>query len=46
MRHIPEWPPWFSYKPLARYGHDLGQEAVHGPMSFVRESIVSEYLED
>ncbi len=32
----PEWLPWFSYKPLARSGYDIG----HGPMQFVRETIV------
>ena len=41
VRFIPEWLPWFSYKPLARYGYDIGQEVLHGPMKFVRESIVS-----
>ena len=46
VRYIPEWLPWLSYKPLARYGRDLGQEAVYGPMSFVRESIVRKYLDD
>jgi len=40
VQYIPEWLPWLSYKPLARYGYDLGQEVKHGPMSFVRESIV------
>ncbi|KAI0301728.1 cytochrome P450 [Multifurca ochricompacta] len=24
LRHIPEWLPRFSYKPLARYGHAMG----------------------
>ena len=41
VRHIPEWIPWFSYKPLARFGYNLGQEVVHEPMRFVKESIVS-----
>jgi hypothetical protein len=41
VRHIPEWASWLSYKPLARYGYDLGQEVLHGPMEFVKESIVS-----
>jgi hypothetical protein len=41
VRFIPEWIPWFSYKPLARYGYDIGQEVLHEPMEFVRESIVS-----
>jgi hypothetical protein len=41
VQYIPEWLPWLSYKPLARHGYDLGQEVMNGPMSFVRESIVS-----
>ena len=41
VRFIPEWLPWFRYKPLARYGYDIGQEVLHEPMKFVRESIVS-----
>jgi len=44
VRYIPEWLPWFSYKPLARYGHDLGDEVMHAPMSFVRESMVRKNL--
>lgn len=39
LRHIPEWMPWFSYKPLARFGYNLGQVVVHEPMRFVKESI-------
>ena len=41
VRHIPEWLPWLSYKPLARYGYNIGQEAVHGPLEFVKEAMVS-----
>jgi len=41
VRYIPEWLSWLSYKPLARYGYDLGQEVLHGPMEFVRGTIVS-----
>jgi len=41
VRHIPEWLPWLSYKPLARYGYDLGQVVLHVPMEFAKESIVS-----
>jgi len=41
LRYIPEWIPWFSYKPLARYGQDLGDEVRHAPMSFVRESMTN-----
>ena len=43
MRHIPEWLPWFSYKPLARIGRDIGREVVREPIRFVRESMVSQY---
>ncbi|KAI9454926.1 cytochrome P450 [Russula earlei] len=39
LQHIPEWLPWLSYKPLARYGRELGQQVMYEPMSFVRESI-------
>jgi hypothetical protein len=41
VRYIPEWLPWFSYKPLARYGYDIGQEVLYRPMEFVRETMVS-----
>jgi hypothetical protein len=44
VRHIPEWLPWFSYKPLARIGHALGEEVKNDPMQFVRESMVSSNL--
>ena len=44
VRYIPEWFSWLSYKPLARYGHNLGHEVMHGPMTFVRESIVRKDL--
>lgn len=37
LRHVPEWLPWFSYKPLARWGHGIGLEAVREPMEFVNE---------
>ncbi|KAH9973773.1 cytochrome P450 [Lactifluus volemus] len=40
LRHIPEWLPWLSYKPLARLGYDLGQEAIHEPVRFVKESML------
>jgi len=39
LRYVPEWLPWLSYKPLARYGHNLGNEVMNGPMKFVKESI-------
>jgi len=41
LRHIPEWLPWFSYKPLARIGRDLGTEVLNAPFQFVRDAIVS-----
>ncbi|KAH9967250.1 cytochrome P450 [Russula dissimulans] len=40
LRHIPEWLPWFSYKPLARYGHHLGNQAVYPPIQFVKKSML------
>jgi hypothetical protein len=42
VRHIPEWLPWLSYKPLARLGYKLGQETMHEPIRFVKESMVSD----
>jgi hypothetical protein len=42
VRHIPEWLPWLSYKPLARLGYSLGQETMHEPIRFVKESMVSD----
>jgi hypothetical protein len=41
VQYIPEWVSWFSYKPLARLGYNIGQEVLRGPMEFVREAIVS-----
>jgi len=41
VRHIPEWLPWLSYKPIARLGYNIGQQVLNEPMEFVRESIVS-----
>ncbi|KAH9970767.1 cytochrome P450 [Russula compacta] len=38
--HIPEWLPWFSYKPLARYGRDLGLEVLNAPIQFVRDAML------
>jgi hypothetical protein len=43
VRYIPGWLSWFSYKPLARYGYKLGQEVMHQPMSFAKESMVRRY---
>ncbi|KAH9970771.1 cytochrome P450 [Russula compacta] len=37
--HIPEWLPWMSYKPLARYGRDLGVEVLNAPIQFVRNAM-------
>ncbi|KAF8259263.1 cytochrome P450 [Lactarius quietus] len=39
LKYVPEWLPWFSYKPLARFGYTIGQQAVQEPMAFVMESI-------
>ena len=44
VRHIPEWLPWFSYKPLARFGHDLGNEVLNEPIRFVTDSMVNSNL--
>ena len=41
VQHIPEWLPWLSYEQLARHGYNIGQQVLHEPMEFVRESIVS-----
>lgn len=40
VRHIPEWLAWFSYKPLARVGNELGKQVLYPPIQFVKESIV------
>jgi hypothetical protein len=42
VRHIPEWLPWLSYKPLARFGYNIGQETMHEPIRFVKESMVGD----
>ncbi|KAH9974526.1 cytochrome P450 [Russula compacta] len=41
LRHIPEWLPWFSYKPLARIGHELGNQVLYPPIQFVKESMLN-----
>jgi len=41
LRYIPEYLSRLSYKPLARYGFDIGQEVFHDPMAFVKESILN-----
>ena len=38
--HIPEWLPWFSYKPLARVGRNLALEVLNAPIQFVKDSVV------
>ncbi|KAH9967252.1 cytochrome P450 [Russula dissimulans] len=40
LRHIPEWLPWFSYKPLAHYGHYLGNQLLYPPIQFVKKSML------
>ncbi|KAH9981018.1 cytochrome P450 [Lactifluus volemus] len=39
--HIPEWLPWFSYKPLARVCYNIAQEVKHEPIRFVKESMLN-----
>jgi hypothetical protein len=39
VQHVPEWLPWFSYKPLARFGRALAEVVRDTPMTFVRESM-------
>ncbi|KAI0301751.1 cytochrome P450 [Multifurca ochricompacta] len=41
LRHIPEWLPWFSYKPLARFAYDIGQEVINDPIDFVKRGILN-----
>ena len=41
VRHIPDWVPWFSYKPLARIGRNSGLEVLHAPIQFVKDAMVS-----
>ncbi|KAF8258555.1 cytochrome P450 [Lactarius quietus] len=41
LRHIPAWVPYISFKPFAQIGRKLGEEVVHEPMRFVKESIAS-----
>ncbi|KAH9990431.1 cytochrome P450 [Russula vinacea] len=40
VRFIPEWLPRLSYKPLVRYGYGIGLQVLHGPMEFVRASML------
>ncbi|KAH9986732.1 cytochrome P450 [Russula compacta] len=40
LRHIPEWLPWFSYKPQARIGREIGNQVLYPPMKFVKESML------
>ena len=44
VRHIPEWLLWLSYKPLARIGHNLGNQVLYPPLQFVKEGIVRGHL--
>jgi hypothetical protein len=44
VQYIPEWLSWFSYKPLARIGYNIGQEVLCVPMEFVREAIVNIWI--
>jgi hypothetical protein len=46
IKYIPEWLSWFSYKPLARIGYNVGQEVLRGPMEFAREAIVSIWISE
>jgi len=41
LRHIPEWVPWFSYKPLIHLGRDLGKQVLYPPLRFVKESMLN-----
>ncbi|KAH9981025.1 cytochrome P450 [Lactifluus volemus] len=41
LRHIPEWLPWFSYKPLARECYNTGQKVMHEPIRFVKECMLN-----
>ncbi|KAH9975190.1 CyP450 monooxygenase [Russula compacta] len=41
LQYIPEWLSWLSYQPLIRYGQDIGYDVLHGPIAFVRESILN-----
>ncbi|KAF8504849.1 cytochrome P450 [Russula emetica] len=41
LQYIPESLSWLSYKPLTRYGYNMGQEVLHGPMEFVKESMLN-----
>ncbi len=44
VRYIPEWVPWFSYKPLIRVGRDLGNQLLYPPFHKVKECMVSNYF--
>ncbi|KAH9986740.1 cytochrome P450 [Russula compacta] len=41
LRHIPGWLPWFSYKPLTRIGHELGNQVLYPPIQLVKENMVN-----
>jgi hypothetical protein len=40
VRHIPEWVPWLSYKPMIRLGYELGNQVLYPPIRFVKEGMV------
>jgi hypothetical protein len=44
VRHIPEWLPWFSYKPIIRLARELGKQVKYPPIQFVKESMVSDFI--
>jgi hypothetical protein len=44
VRYIPDWLPWFSYKPLVRLGIDLGNKVLYPPIRKVKESMVSDCI--
>jgi len=41
LRHIPEWLPWFSYKPILRRARELGKQVKYPPIQFVKESMLN-----
>ncbi|KAI0264199.1 cytochrome P450 [Gloeopeniophorella convolvens] len=40
LRHVPEWLPWLSYKPIARQGYDLWQAVANAPIQVVKHNMV------
>lgn len=41
LRYIPDWLPWFSYKPLIRFGTDLGNQVLYPPVRKVKERMLN-----